>query len=147
MSIASDIAAFNAKLDATIDSVMQGEVAEGAKKALRATAYSEVYAAYSPAFMSRRMDSGGLADVGQMEATYGDKTLTIQDMASWQQLYGGSAPGGRLAEAIASGDSRYHFDKAGPRPFHEEAEREFSASGEFENLLVAGLRAAGFKIL
>lgn len=143
----SDLAAFMAKLDAAIDSAMQSEVAEGAKKALRAAAYSEVYGAYSPEFFSRRMDAGGLSDVGQMETSYGGKTLTVQDMASWQQLYGGSAPGGRLAEAIASGDSRYHFHKAGPRPFHEEAEQQFAASGEFERLLAAGLRAAGFKVL
>ena len=143
----SDLAAFMAKLDAAIDSTMQSEVAEGAKKALRAAAYSEVYGAYSPEFFSRRMDAGGLSDVGQMETSYGGKTLTVQDMASWQQLYGGSAPGGRLAEAIASGDSRYHFHKAGPRPFLEEAEQQFAASGEFGRLLAAGLRAAGFKVL
>lgn len=143
----SDLAAFMAKLDAAIDSTMQSEVAEGAKKALRAAAYSEVYGAYSPEFFSRRMDAGGLSDVGQMETSYGGKTLTVQDMASWQQLYGGSAPGGRLSEAIASGDSRYHFHKAGPRPFHEEAEQQFAASGEFGRLLAAGLRAAGFKVL
>lgn len=143
----SDLAAFMAKLDAAIDSTMQSEVAEGAKKALRAATYSEVYGAYSPEFFSRRMDAGGLSDVGQMETSYGGKTLTVQDMASWQQLYGGSAPGGRLAEAIASGDSRYHFHKAGPRPFHEEAEQQFAASGEFGRLLAAGLRAAGFKVL
>lgn len=143
----SDLAAFMAKLDAAIDSTMQSEVAEGAKKALRAAAYSEVYGAYSPEFFSRRMDAGGLSDVGQMETSYGGKTLTVQDMASWQQLYGGSAPGTRLAEAIASGSAAYHFHKAGPRPFHEEAEQQFAASGEFGRLLAAGLRATGFKVL
>ena len=143
----SDLAAFMAKLDAAIDSTMQSEVAEGAKKALRAAAYSEVYGAYSPEFFSRRMDAGGLSDAGQMETSYGGKTLTVQDMASWQQLYGGSAPGTRLAEAIASGSAAYHFHKAGPRPFHEEAEQQFAASGEFGRLLAAGLRAAGFKVL
>ena len=143
----SDLAAFMAKLDAAIDSAMQNEVAKGAKEALRDAAYSEVYGAYTPIFFNRRMDAGGLSDVGQMEQSYGGKTLTIQDMASWQQLYGGSAPGTRLAEAIASGSAAYHFHKAGPRPFHEEAEQQFAASGEFGRLLAAGLRAAGFKVL
>ena len=143
----SDLAAFMAKLDAAIDSAMQNEVAKGAKEALRDAAYSEVYGAYTPIFFNRRMDAGGLSDVGQMEASYGGKTLTVQDMASWQQLYGGSAPGTRLAEAIASGSAAYHFHKAGPRPFHEEAEQQFAASGEFGRLLAAGLRAAGFKVL
>lgn len=143
----SDLAAFMAKLDAAIDSTMQNEVAKGAKEALRDAVYSEVYGAYTPIFFNRRMDAGGLSDVGQMETSYGGKTLTVQDMASWQQLYGGSAPGTRLAEAIASGSAAYHFHKAGPRPFHEEAEQQFAASGEFERLLAAGLRAAGFKVL
>ena len=143
----SDLAAFMAKLDAAIDSAMQNEVAKGAKEALRDAAYSEVYGAYTPIFFNRRMDAGGLSDVGQMETSYGGKTLTVQDMASWQQLYGGSAPGARLAEAIASGSAAYHFHKAGPRPFHEEAEQQFAASGEFGRLLAAGLRAAGFKVL
>lgn len=143
----SDLAAFMAKLDAAIDSAMQNEVAKGAKEALRDAAYSEVYGAYTPIFFNRRMDAGGLSDVGQMETSYGGKTLTVQDMASWQQLYGGSAPGTRLAEAIASGFAAYHFHKAGPRPFHEEAEQQFAASGEFGRLLAAGLRAAGFKVL
>lgn len=143
----SDLAAFMAKLDAAIDSTMQSEVAKGAKEALRDAAYSEVYGAYTPIFFNRRMDAGGLSDVGQMETSYGGKTLTVQDMASWQQLYGGSAPGTRLAEAIASGSAAYHFHKAGPRPFHEEAEQQFAASGEFGRLLAAGLRAAGFKVL
>ncbi len=143
----SDLAAFMAKLDAAIDSTMQSEVAKGAKEALREAAYSEVYGAYTPIFFNRRMDAGGLSDVGQMETSYGGKTLTVQDMASWQQLYGGSAPGTRLAEAIASGSAAYHFHKAGPRPFHEEAEQQFAASGEFGRLLAAGLRAAGFKVL
>lgn len=143
----SDLAAFMAKLDAAIDSAVQNEVAKGAKEALRDAAYSEVYGAYTPIFFNRRMDAGGLSDVGQMETSYGGKTLTVQDMASWQQLYGGSAPGTRLAEAIASGSAAYHFHKAGPRPFHEEAEQQFAASGEFGRLLAAGLRAAGFKVL
>ena len=143
----SDLAAFMAKLDAAIDSAMQNEVAKGAKEALRDAAYGEVYGAYTPIFFNRRMDAGGLSAVGQMETSYGGKTLTVRDRASWQQLYGGSAPGTRLAEAIASGSAAYHFHKAGPRPFHEEAEQQFAASGEFGRLLAAGLRAAGFKVL
>lgn len=146
MGIAADIAIFKAKLDSAIDSAMQGPILDGAKKQLRAAAYSEVYAAYSPEFYSRRMDGGGLADMSQMESTYGDKTLQIKDMAGWQQLYGGAVPGGRLADAIAEGSSRYYFHRAGARPFHEEAESQFAASGEFERLLASALRAHGFVV-
>lgn len=146
MGIAADIAMFKAKLDMAIDDTMQGPVLDGAKKQLRASVYSEVYAAYSPEFYSRRMDGGGLASMSNMESTYGDKTLQIKDMAGWQHLYGGAYPGERLAEAIARGDSRYYFHRAGGRPFHEEAEKEFAASGEFERLLASGLRAHGFVV-
>ena len=147
MGLAADLALFMARLDSAIDSTMKGPVLDGAKKQLRAAAYSEVYGAYSPEFYSRRMDGGGLADMGNMQNVYGDKTLLITDEAPWQQLYGGAVPGGFLADAIANGDARYHFQKAGPRPFHEEAEKEFAASGEFERLLADGLRAHGFTVL
>ena len=103
MSIAADIAAFVARLDAAIDSAMQGPVLDGAKKQIQDTARSRVYSAYQPQFYSRRMMSGGLMDEGNMESNYGDKTLMIKDVAGWQQLYGGAYPGEELAEAIAAG--------------------------------------------
>ena len=89
-------------------------------------------------------NAGGIADPGNMTVNYGGMTLTITDDAPWQQLWGGTVPGERLAEAIASGDSRYNMGKAGPRPFHQEAERQFAGSGEFDRLLAQGLRAHGF---
>lgn len=138
---------FARKLDAAIDGTMMGPVAEGAKEALAEAVESEVYAAYSPEFYSRRGAGGGLADHGNMTADYGGYTLTLRDEAGWQQLWGGTVPGERLAEAIASGSGRYHFHKAGPRPFHETAEAGFAGSGEFERLLAQGLRNYGFKVL
>lgn len=142
----ADLAAFVSKLEGAIDETMQTTVAEGAKKALEEAAYTEVYDAYSPKFLSRRGSAGGIPDQGNMEADYGGMTLTIRDEAPWQQLWGGSVPGGRLAEAIATGDPRYNMGKAGPRPFHQEAERQFAGSGEFERLLAQGLRAHGFAV-
>lgn len=142
MSLAGDIAAFVAKLDAAIDTAMQGPVLNGAKEQIQETARANVYSAYHPAFYSRRMMSGGLMDQGNMKHDYGDKTLTIRDEAGWQQLYGGREPGEMLAEAIASGSSRYHFHRAGPRSFMPEAEQAFGP--KFETLLGGALRAAGF---
>ena len=137
----ANVAAFIAKLDTAIDEVMQTTVADGAKEALQRTAQSEVYS-YSPLFYSRRGTAGGIADKRNMETEYGGFTLTIQDVASWQQIYGGSAPGERLAEALASGSARYHFHRAGPRPFHEKAEEEYGAL--FAADLIGGIRAKGF---
>lgn len=142
MSIAADIAAFVARLDAAIDSAMQGPVLDGAKKQIQDTARSRVYSAYQPQFYSRRMMSGGLMDEGNMQGDYGDKTLTIKDTAGWQQLYGGAYPGEELAEAIANGSPQYHFGNAGARSFMPEAEQEFKP--EFERILGDALRAAGF---
>lgn len=142
MSIETDIAAFVARLDAAIDSAMQGPVLDGAKKQIQDTARSRVYSAYQPQFYSRRMMSGGLMDEGNMQGDYGDKTLTIKDTAGWQQLYGGAYPGEELAEAIAAGSAAYHFQNAGARSFMPEAEQEFKP--EFERILGEALRAAGF---
>ena len=142
----ADLAAFVSKLEAAIDDTMQTTVAEGAKKALEEAAYTEVYDAYTPEFLSRRGSSGGIPDQGNMEVNYGGMTLTSQDEAPWQQLWGGTVPGGRLAEAIATGDPRYNMGKAGPRPFHQAAEQNFTSSGEFDRLLAQGLRAHGFVV-
>ena len=142
MSIAADIAAFSARLDAAIDSAMQGPVLDGAKKQIQDTARSRVYSAYQPQFYSRRMMSGGLMDEGNMRDSYGDKTLLIQNMTGWQHLYGGEYPGEMLVEAIANGDAAYHFQNAGARSFMPEAEQEFKP--EFERILGDALRAAGF---
>lgn len=141
MSLASDIAVFVQKLDAAIDGAMQGPVLDGAKEMIQRTAMTQVYS-YQPEFDSRRMMSGGLMDEGNMESNYGDKTLTIKDVAGWQQLYGGAYPGEELAEAIAAGSPQYHFGNAGARSFMPEAEQEFKP--EFERILGDALRAAGF---
>ena len=146
MALTGDLALFEARLDAAIDAAMQAEIADGAKEALQRAAGTEVYDAYAPEFYSRRGAAGGIADTANMTASYVDKTLTITDDAPWQQLWGGSVPTGKLAEAIAAGDSRYNMGNAGPRPFHQEAEREFSQSGEFARLLAQGLRMRGFDV-
>ena len=103
----ADLAAFVSKLEAAIDDTMQGAVAEGAKEALQEAAYRQVYDTYTPQFLSRRGNAGGIADPGNMTVNYGGM-------------------------------------KAGPRPFHQEAERQFAGSGEFDRLLAQGLRAHGF---
>lgn len=142
MSIAADIAAFVARLDAAIDSAMQGPVLDGAKEAIQKAADSHVYDVYSPKFNSRRMAGGGLGSQDTKISAYGDKELTIYDVTPWQHKYGGAYPGEDLAEAVAAGSARYHFASAGARSFMPEAEQEFKP--EFERILGDALRAAGF---
>lgn len=144
MSLAADIAAFSAKLDAAIDEAMQGPVLDGAKEQIQDTARTRVYSAYQPRFYSRRMMSGGLMDEGNLQGDYGNKTLTIKDTAGWQHLYGGAYPGEELAEAIAAGAPQYHFADAGARSFMPEAEQEFKP--KFERILGDALRGAGFRV-
>ena len=141
MSIEADIAAFVARLDSAIDSAMQGPVLDGAKKQIQKTAEERVYS-YPPVFDHRRMYGGGLIADENLLSAYGDKELTIYNVASWQQLYGGAYPGEELAEAIAAGSPQYHFGNAGARSFMPEAEQEFKP--EFERILGDALRAAGF---
>ena len=143
MSLAADIAAFSARLDAAIDGAMQGPVLDGAKEQIQRTAMTQVYS-YQPEFYSRRMSAGGLIAEENLQGSYGDKELTIHDIAGWQQLYGGAYPGDELAEAIAAGDSRYHFGHAGARSCMPEAERDFAP--EFERIIGDSLRAAGFLV-
>ena len=141
MSIEADIAAFVARLDSAIDSAMQGPVLDGAKKQIQKTAEERVYS-YPPVFDHRRMYGGGLIADENLLSAYGDKELTIYNVASWQHLYGGAYPGEELAEAIAAGSPQYHFGNAGARSFMPEAEQEFKP--EFERILGDALRAAGF---
>lgn len=144
MSLAADIAAFSAKLDAAIDEAMQGPVLDGAKEAIWLSSLQRVYAPYTPQFYSRRMSAGGLASEDTKTHDYSDKTLVIRDETPWQQLYPGSSPGEKLAEAIASGSAAYHFENAGPRSFMPEAEQDFAP--EFERILGDALRGAGFAV-
>lgn len=144
MGISADIAAFSAALDAAIDGAMQGPVYDGAKKQIRDTAVSNVYS-YMPQFYSRRMNSGGLIDEGNMPGYYGDKTLVIRNIATWQHLWGGEYPGELLADAIAGGSRAYNFHKAGARSFMPEAEQAFGP--EFERIIAGALASAGFTVL
>ncbi|MBO7150393.1 MAG: hypothetical protein J6V82_01445, partial [Clostridia bacterium] len=69
--------------------------------------------------------------------------LIVRDEPQWQQLWGGHEPSDKLVEALAAGDARFHFAKAGPRPFHEETKRRIIADGTLEDALRRGLERQG----
>lgn len=147
-----------AKLDRAIENALKNEVAEVVKGALAQAAIEEVYDAYEPEFLSRRDPihgggntpasnaGGGITDTTQMHVEAVGNTLTVSDDAPWQQLWGGARPDSRLAEAIATGDPRFHMKKAGPRPFHEKAKRKVIDSGDAEKALIAGLKRQGIDV-
>lgn len=144
--MAGDIAIFRAKLKGAINDTMTSNVLDGAQKAIAEAVLTEVYARYSPVFLSRRGAAGGLADKGNMEKEYGDYTLWVWSNAPWQHLWGGAMPSERLADAVAEG-SVGPLKHAGARPFHEHAESKYAGSGQFDKDLAAGLRAAGFLVI
>lgn len=148
-----------AKLDLAIENALKNEVAEVVKGALAQAAIEEVYDAYEPEFLSRRdpvhgatnkwlkTSGGGITDKSQMHVEAVGNTLTVSDDAPYQQLWGGTRPSSpRLAEAIATGDPRFHMEKAGPRPFHEKAKRKVIDSGDAEKALIAGLKRQGIDV-
>ncbi len=139
-------------LDAMIEDALKNEVADAVKEAIVESARQNVYDVYSPKFRSRRGDAtgdyygrttGGITDKESIIIEVHGTELIASDNAAWQQLWGGTIPSGRLAEAIASGDKRYNMQNAGPRPFHEKAKQELISSGIAENALRRGLERQG----
>ena len=146
-----------AKLESAIENALKNEVAEVVKGALAQAAIEEVYDTYTPEFLSRRdpvhgggiagRTGGGITDTRMMHVEAVGNMLTVSDDAPYQQLWGGTRPTTpRLAEAIATGDPRFHMENAGPRPFHEKAKRKVIDSGDAEKALIAGLKRQGFDV-
>ena len=144
-------------LDAAIENALKNEVAEVVAGAIADSALHNVYEAYDPQFLSRRdpvhgggntfaaRAGGGITDPRSVEIEVHGAELIARDNPDWQQLWGDRSwrPAKRLAEAIATGDKRYHMQKAGPRPFHQEAKDALLSSGEIERALRAGLKRQG----
>ena len=132
-----------ANLENAIEDALRHEVADVVKNAIIMSAYENVYKAYAPEFYSRRWGAGGILDPNSIKIEVHGDTLIASDNAAWQQLWGGSVPGERLAEAIASGDKRFNMQEAGPRPFHQKAKEEAIYSGAAEDALRRGLARQG----
>ena len=134
-----------ANLDSAIENALENEVADVIKNYLVESAYQNVYETYTPEFYSRRFGDGGILDTRSIKITVSGNELIASDDADWQNLWGDNSyhPAKRLAQAIADGDPRFNMDKAGPRPFHEDAKRAAIESGEIERALKAGLARQG----
>lgn len=144
-------------LDRAIENALKNEVAEVVRGAVADAALQAVYNTYTPMFLSRRDPTYGGGDTMASRAGHGitdpesveievhGNELVAKDNPDWQQLWGDRSwrPAKRLAEAIATGDPRYHMDKAGPRPFHDTAKQIAIDSGEVERALRKGLERQG----
>lgn len=142
-----DIAQYSADLDIAIAESMidpNGSVQKGAKKAIKESVENNVYNAYTPKFISRRGDSmmlgGGIMSEDNIMAyaTGNGFTVTMQDLATWQHLYGGAYPDNELAEVVEN-DGLYG---APPRPFMQKAEESYEDN--FGNDLVKDMELKGF---
>ena len=143
---------------AAITNALETEVAEVMKTAVTDAALLRVYEVYSPEFLSRRdpmygggetrasRAGGGITDRESVNITVSGTELTASDDAGWQHLWGGQYPSGRLADAIATGDPSFNMGRAGPRPFHDTAERIAIDSGAVSQALQAGLNRQGFDV-
>lgn len=140
MGLDEDLAAFEARLDAAIQSAMETEVTEAAKSTLQESVYTQVYDKYQPKMYLRAGDFGGLSDEQEMEAEYDPlaRKLTVTDMRRDED-------DGRLVAPVVESGRGYRYrlrPNPGPRPFHSVAEAEMG-NGLFEAALAAGLRRAG----
>ena len=139
-------------IDALVDNALEREVADVVEDAIIESARRNVYEAYTPAqyFLdSRRDGGGGILDRTSMNVDVKNNTLTVQDVARfnnsmhWQHLWGGNRPNENLSDAIAAGSKRFNMHKAGARPFHEAAEKEVIQSGAVDDALRRGLARQG----
>lgn len=113
----ADLAAFVSKLEAAIDDTMQGAVAEGAKEALQEAAYRQVYDTYTPQFLSRRGNAGGIADPGNMTVNYGGMTLTITDDAPCSSCGEAQFPENAWQRPLPAGTAGTTWEKRDRGPF------------------------------
>lgn len=137
-----------ASLEAAIEDALRNEGAEAVKEAIVASGDRYVYSTYQPQFNRRRGmgNTGGILDKNSIKVEVHGNELTARDNADWQQLFGGKKPNASLADAIATGNPRFHMEKAGPRPFHEHAKRAVIESGILESALRRGLVRQGYDV-
>ena len=83
-----------------------------------------------------------------MQTTVAEGAKKALEEAAYTEVYDAYSTEFLSRRGSAGGNPhpRYNMGKAGPRPFHQEAERQFAGSGEFERLLAQGLRAHGFAV-
>lgn len=130
-------------LEKYIEDALKNEVAEVVRKIIAQTAEEKVYDTYEPQFYSRRHGVGGITDPNSIYVNANGSRLVAYDASTWQHLWGGTYPESRLAEAIATGDPRFHMNRAGPRPYHAAAKEAILRSGKLEEALRRGLARQG----
>lgn len=136
MGLRSEIAEFEARLDAAIVHILELDVAEIIKNEMSVKLESYTYT------MSRGPNGGGVRDKRNFKARTeqsGDTTiLIVTDEAPFQTP---NKSGKSLAEAVETGDPSFRMP--GPRPFLEPTQ-EIMDSGLAQAAVEQGLRTRGF---
>lgn len=136
MSVLDQYYTIRSRIQSAVASA-QSELAAGLKAAIRRSADERVYSyEASPWAMERRRYQLG-AD-NNLSAVISDDSVEIANETTLQT--NGSEPETPWIE------SGYRQGDAGPRPFMEEALRDFVDSSEAEAIVVSALLAAGFEI-
>lgn len=125
-----------------VTGALQGPMADGLREKVQEKARENVYS-YTPKFMSRREEYGGLIDAGNMPTSVEGLTLSLENITGLQNLYGGNDQS-PLTPIVEEGVEAYHMPY--PRPFMKEAEEEYAA-GEGEDEIKRALAAAGLTVL
>lgn len=145
MGIMEDYMALRGRMDGAINEALGNGVAEGLKRAIAERAQENVYS-YQPLFESRREQAGGTIDPGNMTVNVGHLEMTLDNQTGLQNLFGGNDPS-PLVPIIEEGVAAYHMDKAGPRPFMDEARDEYVESGDAGREIAQALMSAGFEVI
>lgn len=136
MSVLEQYYAIRSRAQSAVASA-QPELADGLKKAIKRSADERVYSyvASGGAMAKRRYQLG--AD-SNLYAVIGDDSVEITNETTLQDH-----PSEAETPWVESG---YHQGNAGPRPFMEEALRDFVDSSEAEAIVASSLLAAGFEV-
>lgn len=142
MGLLEEMAKAEAKFNATIDTIMLGNVLDTTKAAIQESVEENVYQAYpDPVVYQRRKDkNGGLQDKSVMDEKYdaAEHKLEVADNSRDNRT-------GRLVgEVVESGVGYDYWKGAFPRPFMKEAEEIMEKQNLFEDALRYGLQKAGY---
>mgnify|MGYP006935607499 FL=1 len=136
MSVLDQYYAIRSQAQSAIASA-QPELADGLKKAIKRSADERVYSysASPEAMEKRRYQLGGESN---LYAVISDDSVEITNETTLQEH-----PDEAETPWVESG---YSQGPAGPRPFMEEALRDFVDSSEAEAIVASALLAAGFEV-
>ena len=131
-------------LGTIIQNALRDEVTQEAKECIAQAAQDIVYNAYTPLFLSRRKENGGLMDERNITADATVDTLTVHNYTPLQNLYGGD-DNSNLADIVEEGNTAYYMGRPGPRPFMQGAD-DMLSDGRAEKALCVGLQRQGIDI-